>query len=189
MRSFCPAVVRQPDRGSLMTETDPRAGAIGGQLGARVARGTTFHGRDPDTVAADSICVDTPTRCQARTRLYRHGELVERGFAVERISDHLTDPGTLVWLDLRDPDHDDLAVLQEEFGLHPVAVQDALVDRERPKIDRYKTHLFLTAYSARLDLASGQPPTSELSAVLLPPAPITIPKDDRLDIRQGVDRW
>jgi magnesium transporter len=172
-----------------MTETDTRAGAIGGQLGARVARGTTFHGRDPDTVAADSICVDTPTRCQARTRLYRDGELVERGFAVERISDHLTDPGTLVWLDLRDPDHDDLAVLQEEFGLHPVAVEDALVDRERPKIDRYKTHLFLTAYSARLDLASGELATSELSAFILPRALITIRKDDGLDIGKVVDRW
>jgi magnesium transporter len=172
-----------------MTETDNRAGAIGGQLGARTARGTTFHGRDPDTVAADSICRDTPTRCQARTRLYRNGQLAEQGFAIERISDHLTDPGALVWLDLRDPDHADLAVLQEEFGLHPVAVEDALVDRERPKIDRYNTHLFLTAYSARLDLESGELATSELSAFILPQALITIRKDDGLDIGKVVDRW
>ena len=171
-----------------MTETDTRAGAIGGQLGARAARDTTFHGRDPDTVAADSICHDTPTRCQARTRLYRDGQLAEQGFAIERISDHLADPGTLVWLDLRDPDHADLAVLQEEFGLHPVAVEDALVDRERPKIDRYKTHLFLTAYSARLDLASGELATSELSAFILPRALITIRKDDGLDIGKVVRR-
>jgi Mg2+ and Co2+ transporter CorA len=50
-----------------MTETDTRAGAIGGQLGTRAARDTTFPGRDPDTVAGDSICHDSPTRCQART--------------------------------------------------------------------------------------------------------------------------
>jgi magnesium transporter len=172
-----------------MTETDTRNGAIGGQLGTAVPRGTTFHGGNPDTVAADSICHNTPTRCQARTRLYRDGQLVEQGFAIEQISDHLADPSATVWLDLRDPDHEDLAVLQEEFGLHPVAIEDALVDRERPKIDRYHTHLFLTAYSARLELASGELATSELAAFILPHALITIRKDDGLDIGKVVDRW
>ena len=85
--------------------------------------------------------------------------------------------------------HDDLVVLQEEFGLHPVAVEDALVERERPKIDRYHTHLFLTAYSARLDTATGQLATSELAAFILPQALITIRKDDGLDIGKVVDRW
>ena len=144
-----------------MTETDTRNGAIGGQLGTTVPRDTTFHGSDPETVAAESICQATPTHCQARTRLYRDGQLVEQGFAIERISDHLTDSGAMVWLDLRSPDQGDLLVLQEEFGLHPVAIEDALVNRERPKIDRYRTHLFLTAYNARLDLETGDwPPAS-----------------------------
>jgi len=172
-----------------MTETDTRNGAIGGQLGTTVPRDTTFHGSDPETVAAESICQATPTRCQARTRLYRDGQLVEQGFAIERISDHLTDSGAMVWLDLRSPDQGDLLVLQEEFGLHPVAIEDALVNRERPKIDRYRTHLFLTAYSARLDLETGELATSELSAFILPRALITIRKDDGLDIGKVVDRW
>jgi magnesium transporter len=172
-----------------MTETDTRNGAIGGQLGAQAPRDTTFHGSDPDTVASDTICHDTPTHCQARTRLYRDGRLAEQGFAIERISDHLTDQGTMVWLDLRNPDAEDLSVLQEEFGLHPVAIEDARVTRERPKIDRYRTHLFLTAYSARLDLASGELATSELAAFILPQALITIRKDDGLDVGKVVERW
>jgi magnesium transporter len=172
-----------------MTETDIRNGALGGQLGTATPRDTTFHGSDPETVAADTICHDTPTHCQARTRLYRDGRLVEQGFAIERISDHLSDSGALVWLDLRNPDQEDLAVLQEEFGLHPVAIEDALVARERPKIDRYRTHLFLTAYSARLDVASGELATSELAAFVLPRALITIRKDDGLDIGKVVERW
>ena len=172
-----------------MTETDTRAGAIGGQLGTAAPRDTTFHGGDPDKVAPGTICQDTPTRCQARTRLYRDGRLAEEGFAVERISDHLSEERSTVWLDLRSPTHDDLLVLQEEFGLHPVAIEDALVSRERPKIDRYQTHLFLTAYSARLDMASGELATSELSAFILPRALITIRKDDGLDIGKVVDHW
>jgi magnesium transporter len=174
--------VSQPD-------TSARNGAIGGQLGNRINRDTTFHGSDPEAVAADSICQDTPTKCQARTRLYQDGQLVAEGFAIEQISDHLNVSGTTVWLDLRNPDHDDLEVLQEEFGLHPVAIEDALVDRERPKIDRYRTHLFLTAYSARLDVETGELATSELSAFILPRALITIRKDDGLDIGKVLDRW
>jgi magnesium transporter len=172
-----------------MTETDVRGGALGGKLGRTGDLDTTFHGNDPDTVAAGSICRDTPTKCQARTRLYRNGRLVQEGFAIEQISDYLEEPDCVVWLDLRDPDHADLMVLQEEFGLHPVAIEDALVDRERPKIDRYRTHLFLTAYGARLDSATGQIATSELSAFVLPRALITIRKDDGLDIGKVVDHW
>ena len=70
------------------------------------------------------------------------------------ISDYVDDPAVTVWLDLRDPDHDDLAVLSEEFGLHPLAVEDAVHERQRPKLDRYSSHLFLTAYGARLNAAA-----------------------------------
>jgi len=37
-------------------------------------------------------------------------------------------------------------VLQEEFGLHPVAIEDALSTGSGLRSDRYRTHLFLTAY-------------------------------------------
>ena len=63
------------------------------------------------------------------------------------------------------------------------------MERERPKIDRYPTHLFMTAYAARLDKATGELATSELAAFILPRALITIRKDDGLDIGKVVDRW
>ena len=173
---------------SANTSAGPSAGALGGQLGSAGPRTHTFGGSDPGSVAAAAIAASTPTRCQARTRLYRDGRLIEEGFPVARISDHLAD-GATVWLDLRDPDHEDLAVLQDEFGLHPVALEDAVVDRERPKVDRYNTHLFLTAYGARLDSATGELATSEIAAFILPQALITIRKDDGLDMGKVVERW
>jgi magnesium transporter len=163
-------------------------GALGRQLGSSAPLGRTFHGSDPSTVAEGAISRSTPTRCQARTRLYRDGRMIAEGFPVARISDHLAD-GATVWLDLRDPDHEDLAVLQDEFGLHPVAIEDAVVDRERPKVDRYNTHLFLTAYGARLDTTTGELATSEIAAFILPQALITIRKDDGLDMGKVVERW
>src|SRR6266566_3778983 len=111
------------------------ASVSSGVLGARPPRAQTFHGSDPDLVASTAICQVTPTKCQARTRLYRHGRLELEGFPVAEISDHLVDAAVTVWLDLRDPDHSDLAVLSEEFGLHPLAVEDSVQEHQRPKLD------------------------------------------------------
>ena len=138
--------------------------------------------------AASAICQDSPTRAQARTRLYRSGRLELEGFPVADISDYLSDESVTVWLDLLGPDHDDLAVLSEEFGLHPLAVDAALRPSQRPRLDRYRTHLFLTAYAARLD-AAGDLVTSEVAAFITSRALITVRKDDGLDIDAVVARW
>jgi magnesium transporter len=149
----------------------------------------TFHGQDADTVLASALSASTPTKCQARTRLYRNGRLVCEGFPVHDISEHLRDEQAVVWLDLRDPDRADLAVLSDEFGLHPLAVEDAIDEHERPKLDRYRTHLFLAAYGVHLDLATGELATSELGAFITRRALITVRKDDGLDIGAVVEHW
>src|ERR1700760_188973 len=97
----------------------------------------TFRGHDPEKAAAATVSTVTPTNCQARTRVYRDGKLVAEGFPVADISDYLAeDDGPVVWLDLRDPDRADLSVLSEEFGLHPLAVEDAVHEHERRKLAR-----------------------------------------------------
>ena len=149
----------------------------------------TFHGRDPAAVAGSAICATTPTKCQARTRLYRDGTLVSEGFPVADISEYLKDETVVIWLDLRSPDREDLAVLRDEFGLHPLAIEDAVHERQRPKLDRYRDHLFLTAYGARLDTRTGELATSELAAFVTERALITVRKDDGLDIGAVVERW
>ena len=142
-----------------------------------------------EIVAGSTICQISPTRCQARTRLYRDGRLELEGFPVADISEYLADESVTIWLDLHDPDQDDLAVLSEEFGLHPLAVKDALRHSQRPKLDRYPSHLFLTAYAARLDTGTGELATSELAAFITSQALITVRKDDGLDIGAVVQRW
>jgi magnesium transporter len=124
--------------------------------------------RCQEMVAASTICQISPTRCQARTRL----EL--EGFPVADISEYPADKSVTIWLDLRDPDQDDLAMLSEEFGLHPLAVKDALHHSQRPKLDRYPSHLFLTAYAARLDTGTDELATSELAAFITSQALITV---------------
>jgi magnesium transporter len=186
---------QDPARGTSMARTQSSRHGRGGKrepggvLGARPPLGQTFHGRDPDTAAASTISQITPTRCQARTRLYRDGRLELEGFPVADISEYLADEAATVWLDLRDPSQEDLAVVSEEFGLHPLAVEDALHHSRRPKLDRYPSHLFLTAYGARLDPSTGELATSEIAAFITSQALITVRKDDGLDIGAVVERW
>jgi magnesium transporter len=149
----------------------------------------TFRGQNPETVLASAVSESTPTRCQARTRLYRDGVLELEGFPVADISDYLQDESVVLWLDLRDPDRDDLSVLSSEFGLHPLAIEDAVHKHERPKLDRYRSHLFLAAYAVYLNTESGELATSELAAFITDRALITVRKDDRLDIAAVVAYW
>jgi magnesium transporter len=79
-------------------------------------------------------------------RLFRDGELVEEGFDPARVSDHLEDEKNLVWLDLEDPSEEELAMIEEEFSLHPLAIEDARHRNQRPKMERYESFNFLVLY-------------------------------------------
>jgi magnesium transporter len=123
------------------------------------------------------------------TRLYRQGMLEAKDFPAAQISDFLEQPDTVVWLDLCEPDQEDLELVSQEFGLHPLAVEDATQEHERPKLDRYQDHAFLTAYAVSLDPATGRLQKSELAAFITPRALITVRKDPTFDIQGVMERW
>jgi magnesium transporter len=125
----------------------------------------------------------------ARTRLYREGELVLEDFPVSEISEYLKDGRSAVWLDYCEPTAAELATIVEEFQLHPLAVEDAVNEHQRPKLDRYDSHLFLSAYSAQLDSASGELHTHEIGAFITPQALITVRKDENVPIDSLLARW
>ncbi|MHC5795369.1 magnesium transporter CorA family protein [Lacisediminihabitans sp. FW035] len=124
----------------------------------------------------------------ATTRLYSHGKLKTEGFAVENISDHIQLKECTVWADFVSPDADDLATISEELGLHPLAVEDAVHSSQRPKLDRYDTHLFLAAYGVTLDTVTGELETHEIKAFITPRALVTVHGPD-FDISKVVERW
>ena len=125
----------------------------------------------------------------ARTRLYRNGVLESEGFPVAEVSDHLKDPTAVVWFDLCKPDAEDLNAISEELGLHALAIEDAVHEHQRPKLDRYNTHLFVTAYAVALDTTSGELEISEVDAFITDHALVTVRKDERFDIDAVLSRW
>ncbi|RAK52202.1 magnesium/cobalt transporter CorA [Phenylobacterium deserti] len=81
--------------------------------------------------------------------VYRHGRrvreasLTEDGLALE--------PGEFVWIGLFEPEEHELRTLQKRFGLHPLAVEDALSAHQLPKVEVYGDELFVVARTAQLD--------------------------------------
>jgi magnesium transporter len=139
--------------------------------------------------AAPSVSMSKPPHCPARTRLYRNGQLLDEGFPAAHIGSHLAeDPDTVVWLDLQNPEAEDLHVVTSEFGLHPLAVEDAVHDHQRPKLDRYESHLFASMYAVGFDRATGRLTTGEINAFITPRALITIRKT-HFDVDTLLDRW
>ncbi|OYY92696.1 MAG: magnesium transporter CorA [Hydrogenophilales bacterium 28-61-23] len=80
--------------------------------------------------------------------LLRGGQ--RQSIAFEDVSEAIAAGDGLVWLELNDPDKPTLDLLQEELGLHELAVEDALTAHQRPKVEDYAGGLFVVLRTARL---------------------------------------
>ncbi len=59
------------------------------------------------------------------------------------VRDRLTGDGDFVWIGLHQPSEAELSAVAMAFGLHPLAVEDALKAHQRPKLEIYEDSLFL----------------------------------------------
>lgn len=109
-----------------------------------------------------------------RTRLYRDGKLEREDLALAEIEGLVVDDGTTVWIDYESPAEDDLGAMETILGLHRLAVEDAVHDHQRPKLDRYPTHLFLAAYDAELAPAGNDLAVNEVKAFVTRKALVTV---------------
>src|SRR6185369_6920814 len=66
---------------------------------------------------------------------------------VEDISDYVGRPDCFVWVALRDATDDELTLMQHEFGLHELAVEDARHGHQRPKVEEYGETLFAVMHT------------------------------------------
>jgi magnesium transporter len=55
-------------------------------------------------------------------------------------------PDTFVWVALKAPTPEELAVMKEEFGLHELAIEDANHGHQRPKVEEYEDELFVVMH-------------------------------------------
>ncbi|MGZ8595014.1 MAG: magnesium transporter CorA family protein [Actinomycetota bacterium] len=126
---------------------------------------------------------------EALTRIYRRGSLEAEGFAVADVSEYLEQPDTTVWVDFCEPSKRQLHELAGELGLHELAVEDALGRHQRPKLDRYATHLFLSCHSVRVDPENASLEETGIDAFVSKRWLITVRKDEGFPIAPVIKRW
>ena len=95
-----------------------------------------------------------------------------------QISDYLSRPGCFVWVALRDASDAELEEMREEFGLHPLAVEDARHGHQRPKIEEYADSLFVVLKT--IEVAGDELKVGELD--------IFAGRNYILSVRQGAER-
>lgn len=81
---------------------------------------------------------------------YRNGQRLKE-VSIEDISEVIKEPGSFIWLGLHEPDEALMRKIKEEFGLHELAIEDALHAHQRPKLENYGDSLFVVLKTAHLE--------------------------------------
>jgi magnesium transporter len=82
-------------------------------------------------------------------RIYREGRLLS-DVDIAKTIPHL-EKNDFIWIGLSEPDEITVKRIQEHFGLHPLAVEDALDPKHLPKMESYGDHLFVVARTVHLE--------------------------------------
>ena len=102
---------------------------------------------------------------------------------VSEIRAHLGRPECFVWVALKDADAAELAALQDEFGLHELAIEDAQKGHQRPKIDEYGSSLFVVMHLIELGGADLQ--TGEVAIFVGPQYVVSVRRDAQTGFCRG----
>lgn len=66
------------------------------------------------------------------------------------ISEFCREPHKVVWADVNDPTSGDFLRLAEEFGFHPLSIEDCQHPHQRPKVEEFNGYYFVVLYEAQL---------------------------------------
>jgi magnesium transporter len=105
------------------------------------------------------------------------------------ISELKDTPGVTLWLDLTSPTAHDVELLREEFGFHPLALEDATREHQRPKVDSYGKYYFVVFYCIDIDDATEEICTTPLYMFIGQNYLVTIHNEPIAHVQHTVNRW
>ncbi|GHO77084.1 magnesium transport protein CorA [Ktedonobacter sp. SOSP1-85] len=94
-----------------------------------------------------------------------------------------------LWVDLQDPTKEELAKLGVEFQLHPLALEDATHEHQRPKIEEYDNFYFVVFYAAHLETETGELDLREIDIFLNKHYLLTVHEKPIEDLKEIQLRW
>lgn len=131
----------------------------------------------------------TQTSARVRSVACLSGISLERNVPAEEIHDYIKDRDNLVWVDVQDPGEAELAMLLEEFGFHPLALDDIAKGHERPKVDEYKGHLFAVIYGVLNGAALEAVQTVEVDLFIGRNYVVSVHRDQFPALEEAQSRW
>jgi len=122
---------------------------------------------------------------------YEEGRRREGELSLERAGDAAREPGAFVWLGVVEPSEAEFQAIAAEFGLHELAVEDAVRAHQRPKVEEYGETIHVVVKPARYVDPEEVIAVGEISIFVAPDFVITVrhgdaelaPVRDRLERR------
>ena len=107
---------------------------------------------DPDSERYEDIensSTDEVVSCYSYSR--KTGEKLDQ-VALNDVNRCLSNNGQFIWLGLYDPSLETMIKVQQAFGLHELAIEDAFADHQRAKVENYDNDMvFVVLRTAKLE--------------------------------------
>ena len=124
--------------------------------------------------------IDCATYCHGvREEIPHHPEALSEVMASLARDD---DPRSFLWIGLHDPTPEELGAFAGPLNLHPLAVEDALEAHQRPKVERYPDHLFMSIRT--VEYHDDNIDTNEINMFLGQDFLLTVRKGTGHDLRE-----
>lgn len=108
---------------------------------------------------------------------------------IKQASEVRNNPDTILWLDLQSPAEEELVQLGQEFKLHPLAIEDASHEHQRPKVEEYEHFYFVVFYAINLPKGKQELDISEIDMFLGENYLITVHDKPLHELDEVEQRW
>lgn len=125
----------------------------------------------------------TPIYFRKQTREFGHVE------NLDKVSDLLEDKNCLIWIDMNKPTPDELNKIGEEFAFHPLALEDASGQHQRPKVDIYDNFYFVVFYSLEYEKEDNRFQATEVDMFMGENFLVTVHYNEVPALKEAKKRW
>lgn len=143
------------------------------------------HPGQTPPAAAQSGVVESSV---VNSAVYRDGRRISSPATLAEALASLPDESSMAWIGLYRPDDAQLNAAAEQFDLHELAVEDAIVAHQRPKLERYGDTLFVVLRAARYLDESESVDFGELHIFCGPTFVLTVRHSESPDLSAVRDR-
>ena len=118
-----------------------------------------------------------------------HDHTFHRITSIDQIHEAKEDPNAILWLDMLKPTEEDLNTVAQKFHLHPLAIEDAAHEHQRPKVEEYENFYFVVFYTVGHDEKTHELDPCEVDMFLGKDYLITTHQQSILELEEAEKRW